>query len=175
MAVPILLSSYSNFLPGDANSNREAAVEEAHREAALCEEGSSRQKLYHLQAACGDLPAQDCPLQHLHAPHVYVRTIFIPRGTVVIGKIHKHAHANILSAGRVRVFTEFEGELLLQGPLQMISAPGTKRAVLAETDVVWSTIHPTESVDLKQIEEEMIAKTYAEYEAFIAANTKELV
>jgi hypothetical protein len=49
----------------------------------------------------------------------------------------------------------------------MVSEPGTKRAVYAETDVVWTTIHPTEETDLEKIEEEVIAKTFQEYNTFL--------
>ncbi len=125
----------------------------------------TRQKLYALQVAVADLEEVNCPLQHLFAPDIYVRTIFIPAGTYIVGKIHKHAHANILSKGRVTVVTESGGLEHLEGPVQMVSEPGTKRAVYAHTDVVWTTIHPnpTNTEDLQELEEATIAKTYEEY------------
>ncbi|NBR01299.1 MAG: hypothetical protein EBT97_12810, partial [Actinobacteria bacterium] len=49
------------------------------------------------------LPDPDLPLWHAFAPGAYARTIFIPAGTLVVGKIHKHAHLNILIRGRVSV------------------------------------------------------------------------
>jgi hypothetical protein len=102
-----------------------------------------------------------CPLKHTFAPGVYVREIFIPAGTLIVGKIHKHEHPNFLMSGEVSVLTE-EGPKRLKGPLSMISPAGTKRVVYAHTDTVWITVHITNSTDLQQIEEEIIAKTYAE-------------
>ena len=52
-------------------------------------------------------------------------------------------------------------------PLTMVSPAGTKRAVYAKTDVVWTTIHLTNETDLEKIEEETIAKSYQEYEQFM--------
>jgi hypothetical protein len=150
------------FGPGDLN--REKAVAQAQAE--IPQQTGARKALYELQKACADLPAADCPLQHVFAPGVYLRTIFIPAGTLIVGKIHKHEHGNILSQGHVRVFTEFGGVEELRGPLTMVSKPGTKRAVLALTDTVWTTIHPTNSTDLDEIEAEVIAPTYDDYERF---------
>jgi hypothetical protein len=90
----------------------------------------------------------------------------IPAGTVIVGKIHKHAHLNILSQGTVCVMTETEGDRQLTGPLTMVSPPGTKRAVYAITDAVWTTIHLTNSTDLEEIEAEVIAPTFEDYEQF---------
>jgi hypothetical protein len=94
----------------------------------------------------------------------------IPAGTVIVGKIHKHAHLNILSQGTVCVMTETEGDRQLTGPLTMVSPPGTKRAVYAVTDAVWTTIHLTNSTDLEEIEAEVIAPTFEDYERFALEN-----
>lgn len=154
------------FQPGDMAGRRELAVREGVAQAAVQAEGSGRQRLYLLQAALGDMPEANCPLQHVFAPGAYARTIFIPAGTVIVGKIHKHQHLNILSQGSVSVFTEAGGVERLSGPLTMVSPAGTKRAVYAETDAVWTTIHLTNETDLEKIEDEVIAKTYEEYERF---------
>lgn len=163
-----------DFQPGDCatgNLRGQAALMGAIQ-ASLEVPGSPRQQLFTLQAAVGELPPVDCPLQHLFAPAgpglwLYSRTIFLPAGSVIIGKIHKHAHPNILSQGRVLVFTESGGSERLEGPLSMVSAPGTKRAVYAETDTIWTTIHLTTSTDLAIVEAEVIASDYSEYAAFI--------
>jgi hypothetical protein len=127
-----------------------------------------------LQAALGQssLPDAACPLQHSFIDGVYVRTIFIPAGTRLVGKIHKHSHANILSQGEVLVITEEGGVEHLKGPLTMVSPAGCKRAVRALTDVTWTTIHRTDETDLEKIEDWVIAKTYDEYEQFALEHAK---
>jgi hypothetical protein len=42
---------------------------------------------------------------------------------VIVGKIHKHAHLNMLMKGRVSVFTE-KGREDFTGPLTMVSQAG---------------------------------------------------
>ena len=155
------------FTNGDAYGpeKRKLAINDAKEQLKVLPDGI-RHKLYELQAAMDGLPDVECPLQHTFAPGVYVRTIFIPAGSVVVGKIHKHSHANVLSQGHVTVLTEGGGLQELHGPLTMVSEPGTKRAVYAHTDTVWTTIHPTDKTKLSDIEEETIAKNYEDYEQF---------
>lgn len=156
------------FTRGDAygEDRRAVAVAESRAQLPIMPEGSIRAKLFKLQESITSLPDVEMPLQHTFAPGVYVRTIFIPAGCVLVGKIHKHEHANILSQGHVEVLTENGGREELRGPLVMVSKPGTKRAVYAHTDTVWTTIHPTDKTDLAEIEEETISPTYADYEQF---------
>ena len=161
------------FQKGDMGGKREAAVADAAAQLDKVTPGSARAQLYQLQEAVGDLPEVDCPLQHVFAPGAYARTIFIPKGTVIVGKIHKHAHLNILSKGDVAVLTEGGGREDLSGPVTLVSPPGTKRAVYAITDTVWTTIHLTNETDLDKIEEHVIAKTFEDYEQFLLTNETE--
>tara|TARA_R100001530_G_C4315947_1_gene154389 strand:- start:1197 stop:1688 length:492 start_codon:yes stop_codon:yes gene_type:complete len=108
-----------------------------------------------------------CPLKHTFSDGIYVREIFIPAGMFIVGKIHKHDHPNFLLSGEVTVVTE-DGIEDLKGPLSIMSKAGTKRALYAITDLVWITVHanPTNTEDLKELEEEIIAPTYLDYEKF---------
>lgn len=163
------------FVQGDALGKHEVALADAVAQRALVEPGSARERIYAFQESIGrelmegtSTPV-DFPLHHLFPPGLYIRTCFLPARTKLVGKIHKHRHGNILSCGHVRVFTESGGVEDLQGPMQMISEPGTKRAVLAITDAVWTTIHlnPKDTRDLAELERDIIAGTYAEYEEFL--------
>jgi hypothetical protein len=117
--------------------------------------------LSHVEGATfGD--TENCPLKHSFAEGVYVREIFIPKGTVMTGKIHRHSHPNFLMKGEVVVVTEDGGKEHLKAPLSMISKAGTKRVIYAIEDTVWITVHVTEETDLKKIEDYVIAPTFAE-------------
>lgn len=123
-----------------------------------------RRQVFNLQDfMANNVPStlEDCTLRHFFAPGCYGREMTIPKGTLIIGKIHKHAHLNIISKGRARVITEF-GPMEIVAPYTFVSAPGTKRIVLAEEEVIWTTIHVTEETDLEKIEDVVIAKSYDE-------------
>lgn len=114
---------------------------------------------------------EDCTLKHYFSPKdekygccTYAREMMIPKGTLIIGKIHRHQHLNFISKGKVVVFTEF-GEKHLEAPCTFISEVGLKRAVYAEEDTLWTTVHMTEfesEVELDKIEQEVIAPSYDE-------------
>jgi len=124
-------------------------------------------------AKFGDM--EECPLTHEFADGVYVRTIFIPKGMIIVGKIHRHAHPNFLMKGKVTVVTEDGGIQRLVAPIAMISPAGTKRVVFTHEDTVWTTVHVTEEKDLAKIEEVVIAKTYEEFDSQNQLTTEALV
>lgn len=102
---------------------------------------------------------KDCPVRHIFAPGAYAREMTIPKGTVIIGKIHRHAHLNFISAGKVRVLTE-TGVYEITAPHTFVSEIGTKRVVRALEDTIWTTVHVTDEMDLEKIEDYVIAKDY---------------
>jgi hypothetical protein len=124
----------------------------------------ARNNILELEQAVADLPEQidwDSLVTHHFAPFIYGRELFIPAGSVIVGKIHKHAHLNVIASGVIRVVTEF-GEDVYTGPKIWISEPGTKRAVYALEDTRWLTVHPNfeETRDLEKLEEYVIADSY---------------
>ena len=109
-----------------------------------------------------DVGPASCPVQHHFAPGAYGREMTLPAGLVVVGKIHKHAHINVISKGRVQVFTEQDGVLELAAPCTFVSSPGTKRVVHVLEETVWTTVHVTDKTDLAEIEREVIATDFSE-------------
>lgn len=125
---------------------------------------------------------EDCTVTHHFAPIdnkygccTYARQMFIPKGTLIIGKIHRHQHLNFILKGKVSVATEF-GKKYFEAPCTFISEVGLKRAVYAEEDTIWTTVHLTQfhgEENLDKIEEEVIAPTYQEMG--LIASVKELL
>lgn len=138
-------------------TNAEALRELATRDAA------PREKILAFQEAVARCPSTMHELvpRHHFAPGAYARELFVPAGRLVVGKIHKHAHINVLSMGRCTVFTE-DGLVELEAPATFVSSPGTKRAVLTHTDIVWTTVHATNETDLAKLEFELIVPSYDE-------------
>lgn len=157
---------------GDAFGKSVAAGLAADKELSVVGNGF-KSEIYKLQRsmaeriASGDLQESEVCLTHTFAPGVYVRTAYLKAGSIVVGKIHKHQHANILSQGDVTVITESGGQQRLTGFMPMVSEAGTKRAVYTHSDAIWTTIHLTDKTDLAEIEKELIAETYADYESFL--------
>lgn len=138
-----------------------------------------RQRILDLEAqafaseASGDLQTCDMdetfPLRHIFAPGAYAREMSLPARHWAIGKIHKHAHLSFITKGRIAVLTE-DGPVVYQAPFTFVSTPLTKRVVFALEDTIWTTVHLTAETDLAKIEQEVIAKDFAEVDALEAHN-----
>jgi len=100
---------------------------------------------------------------HRFSDGVYAREIFIPKGCLLTGKVHKTVHLNIISQGDISVWTE-EGMKRVLAPFTMVSQPGTKRVGFAHEDTVWTTIHGTHETDLEKLEAELIEPELIEYQ-----------
>ena len=110
-----------------------------------------------------------CTLTHTYTPiheeygcGTYARQMFIPKGTLIIGKIHRHEHLNFIMKGRVSVSTEY-GPKFFEAPCVFVSEVGLKRAVYAEEDTIWVTVHQTKFTgeeNLAKMEDELIAPSY---------------
>lgn len=123
-----------------------------------------RDKLTKLERLMLEHPDHLTPIDfvttHTFGPGFYARTIEIPADCAIIGKIHRTRHSNLLSKGRIVVFTEDGGQQELEAPHVFVAEPGTKRAGYALTDTVWTTIHITDETDLEKLEAELIAPSY---------------
>ena len=104
-----------------------------------------------------------------------MREMFIPKGYMFTGKIHKHAHPNFLMRGEVLVVTEHGGVEYLKAPMAMISHPGTKRAVIALEDTWWIVVHVTDATNPRELEEDVIATSYEEFEHYRAQRKEHAV
>ena len=103
---------------------------------------------------------------HFFAPGCYARMYLIPTGDIVIGKIHKTEHFNILCRGKVSV-ASIDGPIIFDAterPQVFVSTAGVKKAVYAIEEAWWITIHVTEETDLEKIEDAVIAKDFEQLE-----------
>jgi hypothetical protein len=105
-------------------------------------------------AVFGDTDAV-CPVKHHFSPGLYAREMFIPAGTVIVGKMHRHQHLAAVLRGRISIAGE-DGASEVCGPALFVSQAMTKRAGYALEDTVWVTFHPTEKTDLADIEADVI-------------------
>jgi len=124
-----------------------------------------REKVHALEESMREYEQIDIPIKHYFSQGVYAREMFVPKGTVLTGKIHKYEQLNILSQGDVSVATH-EGVKRVQAPFTMVAPPGSKRAFYAHEDSVWTVIHGTEERDIDKIEAHFIAESEVEYLEF---------
>jgi hypothetical protein len=111
-----------------------------------------------LQEFLATFPQVELEARHHHSKGQYVREMRIPKGFYVVGKEHKTRHLNILTTGKMTVWT-VHGRLDLcaeKGPVIYESVAGVKKVGYAHEDSVWLTVHPTDEVDQDRLEFQFI-------------------
>jgi len=115
----------------------------------------SREQVERLQSEMATMPQAELTTEHSFSPGMYMRKVFRPAGTLIVGKVHKEPHFFLCAKGEIIAWTE-SGMKRLQAGDVVESKPGTKRVTLAVTDAIGITIHRTEKTDLDEIEAELI-------------------
>ena len=116
----------------------------------------------------------EIPVFHHFGKGVYAREMRMPKGSTLVGKIHKFANVNILSQGEVSILSQDGGALRVKAPYTLVAGPGAKRVFYAHSDVVWTVMHGTVETNLEKIEDEFIAKNYDEIDGLSDGDIKKL-
>lgn len=118
---------------------------------------TSRDQVVALQEIMLQMPqAPGMETEHHFAGGMYCRKITIPKGTVIVSKVHKTEHLFIGCVGELEVAGQ--GETYIIKPGDIVPSPiGTKRVVFAHTDVVVLTVHKTDKTTADdELEKEMV-------------------
>jgi len=124
-----------------------------------------RRILLDLESTCKKLEVEhkaEIPVKETLCEGVYTREVFIPKGTVLVGEIHKTTHISLLTKGKICVISEDGREILdaENNTITLISKAGTKRAGYTLEDSVWITIHKTKRKSIKKIKQDIISPSY---------------
>lgn len=106
----------------------------------------------------------DVPINHHFSQDVYAREMIVPKGAIIIGKIHKYQNLNILSKGEVSIVS-IDGVMRVKAPFTFVASPGAKRLFVVHEDAVWTVVHGTAETDIDKIESKFIVKTYEELDS----------
>lgn len=125
----------------------------------------TRAQVTEIENILRESPQTEMPVTNYFSEGVYGREIFIPAGTIIVGKIHKFSSLNVLVSGDIGVLTN-NGMKRISPPFVEVSPPGTKRIAYAITDTRWLTVHGTTETDVEKIEQHFIAQNEQEFIAF---------
>ena len=103
---------------------------------------------------------------------MYMRELFIPKGSFLVGKIHKVPCLNIVSKGDISVITE-TGSARVQAGYTVASPAGIQKMGYAHEDTVFINVFRTDETDLEKIEQLIAFDSYEAASAECIANTKE--
>ena len=144
----------------------------------LIRTNEARAKILNIEKALRQFPnakiGDSFPLKHTFADGMYVREIFVPKGNLIVTKIHKKSHPCFIIKGDCSILTE-EGVKRVKAPYHMITPAGTKRAVYVHEDTVWVTVHNTKETDLQKIEKEVIVESFDKFDNILDTKKMEAI
>jgi hypothetical protein len=114
-------------------------------------------KIQRVQDYCNKLDQVECNIDHHFSDGIYSRTMKVPAGTFVIGKVHRFKTLNIMSKGKALIYTGNDQPAKeINAPFTFVSNPMERKMAFFLEDSEWINIHPTNEIDLKKIEEKFI-------------------
>lgn len=96
----------------------------------------------------------NCPNKHHFCEGVYIREMFIPKGTFIIGKKHKTTHFNIVLSGSGKVICDGVIKKVKQGDIFTSKSDGRKVGI-ADEDMRFLNIFPTSETNIDKLDEEL--------------------
>jgi hypothetical protein len=103
----------------------------------------------------------DLPVEHEFCDGMYIRRLFIPKGTLIVGRIHRLDCVNVVEKGDIAVLTE-SGTKRVKAGFTVCSPRGLQKLGYANEDTVFTNIFRTDETDIDQLEELIAADTHAQ-------------
>ncbi len=123
---------------------------------------NQNEAIYSLEKEILELPQIELKPVHYFAKGLYARELWMPKGSVVTGKIHIKEHICIISYGDVTVASD-EETIRLVGPCTFVGKPGSKRALYMHEDTLWTAIHATDCTTVEDCESTLVTNDYNQF------------
>jgi len=94
---------------------------------------------------------KELEVKHTFLDGMYMRELFIPKGTVLIGKVHKLACINLVTQGDISILTE-TGSARVKAGFSIVSPSGLQKVGYAHEDTVFVNVFRTDETDPEKIE-----------------------
>ena len=110
-----------------------------------------------IQRMLEELPQDACPVKHYFSDGAYAREIFLPKGILIAGALHKTNHMYVVSQGRLFVQTGSK-KMIITAPYHGYTHKGDKRIIYAFEDSLFTTFHVTDLTDPDMIAKSILAE-----------------
>lgn len=115
----------------------------------------------------------ELPVEHVVADGMYLRKLFMPKGTLLVGKIHLKSCLNIVAFGDISVLTELGSARIKSGAVG-VSGRGIQKVGFAHEDTMFINVFRTDEIDIEKIEAEIASEVHVQVE-LPGAQAKELL
>lgn len=101
----------------------------------------------------------DLPFTESLEHGLYTRTLFIPKGCELVGKIHRKPCVNIVAKGDITIMTE-TGLQRVRAGYSVTSPAGIQKIGYAHEDTIFVNVFRTEETDIGAIEKDLICENF---------------
>lgn len=98
-------------------------------------------------------------VEHTVKDGMYMRKLFIPKGSLIVGKIHKLDCINIVAQGDISIVTE-TGSARVGAGYTVVSPAGLQKVGYAHEDTVFINVFRTDETDIDEIEDAIAWNSY---------------
>ncbi len=105
----------------------------------------------------------ELPVEHVIADGMYLRKLFVPKGTLLVGKIHLKTCLNIVAFGDISVLTEIGSARIKSGAVG-VSGRGIQKVGYAHEDTLFINVFRTDEIDIGKIEAEIASDFHVQVE-----------
>ena len=100
-----------------------------------------------------------CITTHHFSPGVYVRELFMPAGSLIVGHEHRTEHMNIVLTGSATVMCGEEVDMFVKAGDVFKSGIGVRKVLHIHEDMRWITTHATNKTTVDEVEDEIFRKS----------------
>jgi len=100
-------------------------------------------------------PQVECPVNHIFTTNMYIREVFVPKGTLLTSKTHKEEHPHVLSKGIITMWDGEGGEITVSAPYTGVTKANARRVVLVLEDCIFTTFHVTTKTTVEEAENDV--------------------
>lgn len=112
----------------------------------------------------------DLPVEHEFCDGMYIRRMFIPKGTLIVGRVHQLDCVNVVERGDIAVLTE-NGAKRVKAGFTVCSPRGLQKLGYANEDTVFTNIFRTSERDIQRLDELIAVDTHEQLPAALDDTT----
>lgn len=114
------------------------------------------------------------PLKHTFEGGLYTRTMYMPKGSIIVSMIHKQKHPSFLLQGEVSYVTD-EGEVKkITAPYTVFTQEGTQRVFYVHQKSIWTCVYKTDATTVEDAELDIYVDKYVELPQEIINKNKKI-
>lgn len=104
-----------------------------------------------------EMPQVDLNEQHLFADGMYCRQVSMPKGSLIIGHVHKKEAINVLASGTILIKTRVEDEWEeISAPFVNSTKGGMRKIIYVLEDAYFMNIFRTDNTTLDKLYDECV-------------------